>query len=148
MTKYRRVSALAGVIASALLGITSIGVAAQDEAQPVTVAEVLTDTVSDTVTIDGIALQYKFVPWEWAYYFSDGTGIIIIDPRGDVPLLTPINIVGHQMVVDEIEVTSWTELDAPMENIGPREEAFLAWVALLGDDDMSDDDMGDDDGDE
>jgi hypothetical protein len=138
------VFALAGVIASALLAITSIGVAAQDEAQPMTVAEAHSDNVSRPITIDGIAVQSKFTPYDYQYLFSDGTGITIIDPDGEVPLLTPINIVGNQRLVDEIEVSSWTELDGPMEDLGPREEAFLAWVALLGDDDMDDGDDGDD----
>jgi hypothetical protein len=135
--------------AMALLAGASVagasGVAAQDEAQPMTVAEVSSDFGDGPVTFDGIALQPKFAPYDNQYFFSDGTGITIIDPRGDVPLLTPIHIVGHQLERDEIEVTSWTELDAPMENLGPHAEAFLAWVALLGDDDMDDDDGGDDD---
>ena len=137
---------VAGTVILALLESTSIGVAAQDEAQSMTIAELGGDAfpVSGTVTIDGVALQPKFAPWDEQYFFSDGTGVIVIDPNSAVPLLTPISIVGHQVERDELVVTRWVELDRPMGSSGPREAAFLAWVALLADDPVGDDDDGDD----
>ena len=134
MSRSPRISALAGITAASLLALTSIGVAAQDDPQPTTVAEVNSGAVTGTVTIDGIALEPKSAGDD-EYFFSDGTGITIIDVEGSVPLLDPINIVG-QVATDEIDVSSWTPLEAPMENMGPREEAFMAWAALLRDDDM------------
>jgi len=54
-------------------------------------------------------------------------------------LLVPINIIG-EVASDEIDVSSYTDVYAPPRDIGPREEALMAWAALLGDDDMDDDD--------
>jgi uncharacterized protein YdeI (BOF family) len=145
LTKTRRASAFAGVLAAALLAVTSLAVTAQDDAQPTTVADVNSGAVSGTVTIDGVALGQKGGDDD-EFFFSDGTGVTVIDVNDEdkgVPQFTLINIVG-QVASDEIDVSSWTLLEAPTANLGPREEAFMAWVALFGDDDMVDDDDDDD----
>ena len=135
MLRDRRLGSVSGLVAVAL-ALSIVGVAAQEEPQPATVAEIDAGVVSGAVTIDGAALVRAD---DEEYYFSDGLATVKIDidtsnADPDVPLMTLINIVGTTSS-DEIDVSSWTELEEPAADLGPREEEFMAWVALLGDDD-------------
>lgn len=129
MDMDRRLVGTAGVISTTLLVISSVVATAQEAPGP-TVAEVNAGAVSGSVTMDGVVLDPKRGEDD-EYFFSDGTGVTIIDVDDDPPLLTPITIVG-QVTSDDIDVSRWTPADAPMADAGPEAEAFMAWVAALG----------------
>jgi len=132
MSRTRRTAVISAATA-ALVALSSVGAAAQDEPQAANVADVNAGKVTGSVTIDGAALVQKD---DEEYYFSDGTDITVIDidtsgADADVPLMTLINIVGAT-AGDEIDVTSW----APLEIMTPAviktpedvTKSFMGWI--------------------